>query len=56
MAQAEQQYLVDQAGGSNLRATAPTRGQWFNLRTDWWIVIAMIALLAFLAGLIAFVR
>jgi len=55
-AHAQQEYLVQEAGGSKLPASTSTKGPWFNLRTDWWIVIALIALMAFVAGLMNFVR
>lgn len=54
-AHAQQEYLVEEA---NLRApsTARAKAQLFDLRTDSWVVVAVIALLGTIALLVSFTR
>lgn len=54
-AHAQQDYLVEE-GAPRLPSRAHAKARMFDLRTDWWIVLTIIALGAFMALLVMFVR
>ena len=52
---AQQQYLVEQTGPPRARTAPSARARWLDLRTDWWIILAVAALAAGLYLLVVFV-
>ena len=55
-ANAQQRYLVEQSVPATARDHGRSGSRWLDLRTDWWILIAISALVAVAFALVAFVR